>query len=111
MSDFPVDDTTLALLEAACTINPDNGRTNLGAFLDMGSRMKSRTDVTDEVEGASATVYFTEYEEGYEPHSPISVILALIAEVQRVRTLLDVAAREAAGGNQATYERLVGEAP
>lgn len=86
MSDFPVDDTTLLLLDAACQINPDNGQTNLMAFLDMGSRETSRTlENEEDVEDGDIPVYFVEHEVGYEPYSPHDVIRALIAEVLRLR--------------------------
>jgi hypothetical protein len=96
VSDFPVDDLTLRLLAEACQINPDTGQTHLHDFLDMGTVVKAVTDeTTGETHPDAATalqetpddvpVFFVEYEEGYEPHSETGVILALIAEIQRLR--------------------------
>jgi hypothetical protein len=84
MSEFPVDDTTLVLLAAACQMNPDSGHTELMTFLDMGTRVKSETLI----EGGEVPTYFVEHEPGYEPFSPHEVIRALVAEVQRLRALL-----------------------
>jgi hypothetical protein len=86
--EFPVDNTTLALLEAACNINPDTGRTHLMDFLSMGEEVKSRTLLMEEGDlglGIVAPVYEVEFEEGREPWSVNSVILALVAEVRRLR--------------------------
>ena len=81
MNAFPVDDTTLVMLAEACRINPDLGRTTLGDFLDMGARVKSETLLDDD----GAPVYLVEHEPGFEPFSPNDVILALVAEIQRLR--------------------------
>lgn len=83
MSDFPVDDATLVMLAEACRINPDLGRTTLHDFLDMGSRVASSEQIDDGDEGAP--VYLVEHEPGYAPYSPNQVILALVAEIQRLR--------------------------
>lgn len=81
---FPLDDATLVMLRSSCEINPDNGQTNLLAFLHMGSRVEHATDISDEVD-AAAPVYFVEYEEGAEPFTVHAVIVALIDEVFRLR--------------------------
>lgn len=86
MSGFPTDPATLVLLAAACRINPDNGQTNLLTFLDMGSRVKTQTLIDGDPDEPGA-VYVVEYEPGFEPWSPQSVILALIAEIERLREL------------------------
>lgn len=80
-STFPVDDTTLELLLAACRINPDSGHTELMTFLDFGTVEKSRTLVED----GPTPIYEVEYEEGREPFSPHGVIVALVQEIQRLR--------------------------
>ena len=54
-------------------------------FLEMGARVKSMTDISDEFEDVGAPVFFVEHEEGYEPFSPHDVIRALVAEVLRLR--------------------------
>jgi hypothetical protein len=83
---FPVDDTTLLLLDAACQINPDSGHTELMSFLDMGSRVKSETlENPEEVEEGGVPIYLVEYEEGYEPFGEHDAIRALIAEIRRLR--------------------------
>lgn len=91
-SRLPLDDATLIMLRSACEINPDNGQTNLHAFLDMGSREKSQTLIAEgdeDTEGfAGAPVYEIEYEEGYEPFSEHEVIIALVDEVFRLREAL-----------------------
>lgn len=81
---FPLDDATLVMLRAACQINPDSGHTELLSFLDMGARVKSVTDITDECD-AGAPVYLVEHEEGFEPWSPEGVIPALVDEIFRLR--------------------------
>ena len=96
MSGFPVDDISLRLLAEACRINPDTGQTHLATYLDMAARIKSVTDETtgetyatlSEARDAavdSVPTFLIEHEPGYEPHSPQSVILALIAEIERLR--------------------------
>lgn len=89
---FPLDDATLVMLRSACEINPDTGRTHLHDFLDMGSRVKSREDITAETFGEieaddqeTPRVYFVEHEEGYEPFSEHDAIRALVDEVLRLR--------------------------
>ena len=88
MADFPLDDATLVMLRSACQINPDSGHTELQSFLDMGSRVKEKTDISEF--DAGAPVYFVEYEEGFEPWSEHAVITALIDEVFRLREELRV---------------------
>lgn len=80
---FPTDETTLTLLEAACKMNPDSGQTHLQDFLNMGSRVKEET----QIEWSDPPVYLIEYEEGYRPWSEHEVIVALIAEIRRFRSL------------------------
>lgn len=95
MSDtrLPLDDATLIMLRSACEINPDNEQTNLHAFLDMGTREKSRTlirEADEDYDGGfdGAPIYEVEYEEGYEPFSEHEVIIALVDEVFRLREAL-----------------------
>lgn len=83
---FPVDDTTLVLLDAACQMNPDSGHTELMTFLEMGERIKSRTLLSEEGGAGGYPIYEMEFEEGYEPYSPHDVIRALVAEIQRLRS-------------------------
>lgn len=95
MSDFPVDDATLVMLAEACRINEELGRTTLHDFLHMGSRVRSAEDETgtvhatvDEAVEASeeaVPVIYVEHEPGFEPYSEHGVILALVAEIQRLR--------------------------
>jgi len=61
----------------------------------MGTVEKSRDDSTEEVFGDDdpASVYCVEYEPGYEPFSTNAAILALVAEIQRLR--LTQASRDA----------------
>lgn len=84
--EFPVDDVTLVLLAAACEINEETGRTHLHDFLSMGNREKSRTlENPDEVEDGGVPIYFVEHEEGYGIFTEHDAILALVAEIQRLR--------------------------
>ena len=96
MSGYPVDDLNLRLLAEACRINEDTGQTHLGDFLEMGTRVASvRNEETGEtfatmeeaVEAADEDVptFFVEYAPGHEPHSPQSVILSLVGEIERLR--------------------------
>lgn len=86
MNDFPTDETTLTLLVAACEINPDTGQSHLLDFLDMGTRERSRTIVSDGVdEDEDGMIVHVEYEPGFEPYSPQQVIVALVDEVRRLR--------------------------
>ena len=84
---FPLDSATLIMLRAACQMNEETGQTHLHDFLDMGSREKSSTLISDgdgeSVETAPA--YEVEYEEGYEPWSEHAAIIALVGEVLRLR--------------------------
>lgn len=92
---FPTDEFSLALLEAACNVNPDSGHTELGRFLDLGTVVKSVTMngiVYDSVEEAladaeddDAPILDVEHEEGSAPHSPHTVIISLIEEIRRLR--------------------------
>lgn len=97
MSDFPLDDATLVLLDAACRINPDSGHTELGTFLEMGTRVARVTNeetgetyadmeaAQEDVDDGDVPVFFVEHEPGYEPYSPQHVICCLVAEIQRLR--------------------------
>jgi hypothetical protein len=87
VSDFPLDSATLVMLAASCEINPDTEQTHLHDFLDMGTRIKSQTDITAQVFGeeGGTPVFEVEYEEGYEPFSPQHVIRELVAEILRLR--------------------------
>jgi len=98
MSDFPLDDTTLALLDAACQINPDSGHTELQRFLNMtaGPVVSVTNEETGEDypdlesaladhDGGDDPTFFVERERGQEPHSEHTVIRALIAEILRLR--------------------------
>jgi len=82
MAEFPLDDTTLVLLDAACQMNPDTGQTHLHDFLRMGERVKSSTLLDD---SGGIPIYEVEFEDGYAPWSEQSVIRALVTEVQRLR--------------------------
>ena len=84
-AEFPLDDVTLTLLAEACRINPDTGQTHLQDFLSMGAREKEITNISDEFPEGGAPVYLVEYDLGFEPWSEQGVILALIAEIQRLR--------------------------
>lgn len=81
MSAFPVDPTTLILLNAACEMNPDSGHTELTTFLSMGERIKSQTLVGE----GTIPIYEVKFEDGHEPFTPHDVIQALVAEIQRLR--------------------------
>ena len=81
---YPTDELSLALLAEACRINPDTGQTHLGDFLDMGTRVKSQTLLSDPYDDG-APVYEVEYEDGHAPHSPHTVIVSLIEEIERLR--------------------------
>jgi hypothetical protein len=89
VTDFPLDDATLVMLAAACEINPDSGHTELHAFLDMGTRIKTQTLVDEgdpDIGGMpGAPVYEVEYEAGFAPFSENDAIRALVAEIQRLR--------------------------
>jgi hypothetical protein len=84
---FPTDAATLHMLIAACKINPDTGQTHLHDFLDMGSRVKTRTLIggSEDVDDGDPPVYEVEYEEGFSPFSPHDVIRTLAEEVLRLR--------------------------
>lgn len=88
--DFPVDDATLVMLAEACRVNEESGRSHLNDFLFMGSVEASRElleEADEELAGmAGAPVFLVEYEPGRAPFSPNGVILALIAEIQRLRS-------------------------
>lgn len=86
MSAFPVDDVTLVMLAASCRIAEGDESTRLHDFLSMGAREKTRTLLNEEdVERGGIPVYEVEHEEGYEMFSECDAILALVAEVQRLR--------------------------
>jgi hypothetical protein len=99
VSGFPVDEATLVMLAEACRINPDLGRTTLHDFLDMGKRVKtvseggieygSIDEALEAYEGDGPPILDVEHEPGFEPYSPNDVILALIAEIERLRACLD----------------------
>ena len=86
---FPVDDTTLDLLEAAINpwkTNPDAQRSSLWDFLDMmaalgGSDLTAVSEVIDEGIDGDGAVHVMR-DQCYSDHS---VILALIDEVRRLR--------------------------
>lgn len=80
-NDFPTDETTLTLLVAACEINPDTGQTHLHDFLDMGTRVKSVT----QIEWSEPPVFEVEHEEGFAPFSPQHVIITLARELLELR--------------------------
>jgi len=83
---FPVDDVTLVMLAASCLIAEGDDRTHLHDFLSMGAREKSRTLLNeDEVEDGGTPIYEVEHEEGYGIFTEHDAILALVAEVQRLR--------------------------
>lgn len=89
---YPTDEMSLRLLIKACEINEDTGQSHLEDFLMMGTRVKSSTlidgEEPEEGEEASlstAPVYLTEFEEGFEPHSPQSVIISLAEEILRLQ--------------------------
>lgn len=75
---FPVDDVTLAALQAACECDEEDGRSHLFDFLEFGAVEQSRTQV-------DSNVFEVTYEPGRAPWSTHQVIVALIAEVQRLR--------------------------
>ena len=91
---FPTDDVNLTLLAEACRINEATGRTHLEDFLHMGTRVARveeggvAYDTVDEAladSHADTPVVYVEYEPGFEPHSPHTVIISLIEEIQRLR--------------------------
>lgn len=81
MSAFPTDEMTLRLLIEACDINADTGRSHLQDFLQMGTRVKSRT----QLDYGYPPVYEVEYEKGAGPWSEQLVIQALATEILRLR--------------------------
>lgn len=97
MSGYPVDDMSLRLLAEACRINDDTGRTHLSDFLEMGAQVESVTneatgvtyatieDALADTDQGDVPTFYVKHKEGWEPHSPQSVILALVAEIQRLR--------------------------
>ena len=97
VSDFPVDEATLVLLAEACRINPERGRTTLQDFLHMGSRVSRVEDeggdvyaTVDEALAASdggTPILTVEHQPGFQPFSEHDVILALVAEIERLRGL------------------------
>ena len=103
---FPTDEITLRLLTEACRINEDTGRTHLDDFLHMGTRLKSAEEggVTygsvDEALAdslAETPLVYVEYEPGFEPHSPQTVIISLVEESQRLRAVSQPEASGEAG--------------
>ena len=95
---FPTDDLTLGLLAESCRLNPDTGRSHLDDFLHMGTRVATveeggvSYDTVDEALADSmqeTPVLYVEYEPGFEPHSPHTVIISLIEEILRLRGIGD----------------------
>lgn len=80
---FPVDDVTLAMLQAACAADPADGRSHLFDFLDFGALENTRTEI------GPATFEVT-YEPGRAPWSVHEVITALILEIQRLRGAITI---------------------
>lgn len=77
---FPTDDTTLAILEAACTLGPGEDRTHLQDFLNFGTVEIGSQPLDDE-----GDIVENIYVPGYEPWSEHDVIRDLIAEIRRLR--------------------------
>lgn len=100
MSDFPLDETTLTLLAAACEINPDSGHTELMSFLEMTAGPITSVEMNgieyESVEAAledadpddGAPILTINRAPGDEAHTEHTVILALIAEIRRLRSLI-----------------------
>lgn len=95
---FPTDEISLGLLAEACRINETTGSSHLQDFLIMAARVERVTNEEtgeqfaslDEAAGAAddeggPPVFFVEYKEGQEPHSPQTVIISLVEEIERLR--------------------------
>jgi hypothetical protein len=80
---------SLRMLISACRINPDTGRSHLMQFLEMGAKVKSEEDITEETFGDTDAprVMFVEYEEGHAPYSEHHVIEVLANEILTMRGL------------------------
>lgn len=92
MSAFPVDDVTLAMVEAACTAS-DDGPSQLADFLSFGAVHVGAYEHEDTMDGIEMWV-------GGWHHN--HVILALIAEVRSIRYALILAHAAALQGGYAS---------
>lgn len=81
---FPTDPVTLAALDAACRCDNEDGRGHLFEFLEFGAEVAERELLSDP-DSQGAPIYEVTYKPGREPHSPQTVILSLIAEIERLR--------------------------
>jgi hypothetical protein len=71
-------------------------------FLEMGARVKTTTDISDQFAEGGPPVFEVEHEEGYEPFNEFIVIETLAEELLRTRAQLSEA--RAALQGEATEE-------